>query len=115
MKPTKKQQELLEFIDGFIRENNYSPSYREIMAALGYKTVSVVARHVDGLVTKGYLKKAEGSARTLEVVAVKEAGKGLVELFEVKMRELLAEDKKEEAETLRRAAELLGVDLRGEK
>ncbi len=65
---SKKQRELLLFIDGFIKGNNYGPSYREIMRALGYKSVSTVAVHVDGLITKGYLRKADNSARSLEVI-----------------------------------------------
>lgn len=68
-RPSKKQQELLSFIDGFIKGNGYGPSYREVMRALGYKSVSTVATHVDGLITKGYLRKGDGySARSLEVV-----------------------------------------------
>lgn len=68
-RPSKKQQELLSFIDGFIKGNGYGPSYREVMRALGYKSVSTVAAHVDGLITKGYLRKGDGfSARSLEVV-----------------------------------------------
>lgn len=66
--PTKKQRELLNFIDGFIKGNGYSPSFREIMRALDYKSVSTVAAHVDGLVARGWLIKKDNSARTLEVV-----------------------------------------------
>lgn len=67
-RPTKKQRELLSFIDGFIKGNGYGPSYREIMRALDYKSVSTVATHVDGLITRGWLVKKDNSARTLEVV-----------------------------------------------
>ncbi len=66
---TKKQQELLSFIDGFIKGNGYGPSYREVMRALGYKSVSTVATHVDALIAKGYLRKGgDYSARSIEVV-----------------------------------------------
>lgn len=65
---TKKQRELLAFIDSFIKGNNYGPSYREIMRALGYKSVSTVAVHVDGLISKGFLRKRDNSARSIEVV-----------------------------------------------
>lgn len=67
---SKKQRELLQFIDGFIKGNGFGPSYREIMRALGYKSVSTVAIHVDGLITRGYLRKATHSARSLEVVTL---------------------------------------------
>ncbi len=65
---TKRQRELLNFVDGFIQGHGYGPSYREIMRALGYKSVSTVAVHIDGLITKGYLLKRDNSARSLEVV-----------------------------------------------
>lgn len=67
-RPSKKQQELFEFIDSFIKHHGYGPSYREIMRALDYKSVSTVAVHVDGLITRGLLRKKDNSARSLEVV-----------------------------------------------
>jgi len=66
---TKKQKELLLFVDRFIREHGYGPSYREVMGGLGYKSVSTVAVHIDGLISKGYLHKRDNSARSLEVVS----------------------------------------------
>jgi len=66
-RPSKKQRELLSFIDGFIKGNGYGPSYREIMRALDYKSVSTVAVHVDGLIQRGLLHKTDNSARSLEI------------------------------------------------
>lgn len=68
-RPSKKQRELLQFIDGFIKGYGYGPSYREIMRALGYKSVSTVAVHVDGLIARGYVRKITHSARSLEVIS----------------------------------------------
>ncbi len=65
---SKKQRELLNFVDAFIQGNGYGPSYREVMRALGYKSVSTVAVHIDGLIAKGYVRKRDKSARSLEVV-----------------------------------------------
>lgn len=67
---SKRQQELLSFVDGFIKGNGYGPSYREIMRALGYKSVSTVAIHIDNLITKGYLVRRDKSARSLEVLTL---------------------------------------------
>lgn len=67
-RPSKKQRELLTFIDGFIAGHGYGPSYREIMRALNYKSVSTVAVHVNGLIAKGHLIKRDRSARSLEVI-----------------------------------------------
>lgn len=68
-RPSKRQQELFEYISDFIKGNGYGPSYREIMRALDYKSVSTVAVHVDGLIACGKLRKEDNSARSLEVVS----------------------------------------------
>lgn len=70
VRPTKKQRELLGFIESFIKENGYSPSYREIMGGLGYTSVATVALHVNNLIKRGHLRKRDRSARSLEIVGV---------------------------------------------
>lgn len=69
IRPTKKQKELLTFIETFIGEHGYSPSYREIMNALNYTSVATVALHVNNLIKRGHLRKRDHSARSLEVMA----------------------------------------------
>ncbi|MEI7632406.1 MAG: hypothetical protein WCJ60_03730 [bacterium] len=66
IRPTKKQKELLQFIESFISEHGYSPSYREIMNGVGYTSVATVALHVSNLVKRGHLVKRDNSARSLE-------------------------------------------------
>ena len=69
VRPTKKQRELLGYIEAFIAEHGYSPSYREIMSGLNYTSVATVALHVGNLIRRGHLRKRDRSARSLEVVA----------------------------------------------
>ena len=68
IRPTKKQRELLTYIEQFIAEKGYSPSYREIMSGLKYTSVATVALHVNSLIKRGHLQKRDHSARSLEVV-----------------------------------------------
>jgi len=68
VRPTKKQRELLTYIEGFIIEHGYSPSYREIMNGLNYTSVATVSLHVNNLINRGHLRKRDHSARSLEVV-----------------------------------------------
>lgn len=120
-RPTKKQRELLNFIDGFIKGNGYGPSYREIMRALDYRSVSTVATHVNGLIVRGWLVKKDNSARTLEVVMNKELG-GLSQEGAVvstasqeiakKIQALKSDDKESNADdiaTLEKALDILGL------
>lgn len=76
VRPTKKQKELLSFIEKFIAEHGYGPSYREIMRGCDYTSVATVAVHVNNLIARGHLTKRDRSARSLEVV--KPAGEASV-------------------------------------
>jgi SOS-response transcriptional repressor LexA len=68
IRPTKKQRELLGFIEQFIGEHGYSPSYREIMVGCNYTSVATVSLHVNNLIKRGHLVKREHNARSIEVV-----------------------------------------------
>jgi SOS-response transcriptional repressor LexA len=68
VRPTKRQKELLTFIEDFITQYGYSPSYREIMAGTGHTSVATVSLHVNNLIKRGHLRKRDRSARSLEVV-----------------------------------------------
>lgn len=67
IRPTKKQYDLLVFIEAFIAQRGYSPSYREIMRGLEYTSVATVSLHVNNLIRRGHLKKRDHSARSLEL------------------------------------------------
>lgn len=73
IRPTKKQRELLSFIERFITEHGYSPSYREIMTGLNYTSVATVSLHVNSLIKRGHLRKRDYSARSLELTRPGEA------------------------------------------
>ena len=68
IRPTKKQQELLTFIEQFVAQYGYGPSYREIMRGCNYSSVTTVALHVNNLIARGHLTKRDKSARSLEVI-----------------------------------------------
>lgn len=76
VRPTKKQRELLAFIDEFVTQHAFGPSYREIMAGCDYSSVGTVALHVRGLIERGHLRKKGRSARSLEVVKAADAEAG---------------------------------------
>lgn len=111
---SKKQQELLEFIDSFIKEHGYGPSYREVMNGLGYKSVSTVAVHVNGLLAKGYIRKKDNSARSIEIVTMQlptaTKNSGQIAWLEDEIKRLIVEGSltDEDTEALVKAAELLG-------
>jgi len=62
-----KAQLILEFMDRFIQENGYSPSVREIGAAVGLRSTASVSYHLQALQDKGLLQSpgAKGRKRSL--------------------------------------------------
>ena len=116
--PTKKQRVLLKFIQDFSIDHEYSPSYREIQRAMGLKSVSAVAEHIDNCVKAGFLKKIPNAARTLEVIPL-ETHEETQKLFAKKLADLnekLAKNPddsglKDDITTLKSAAKLLDIAI----
>lgn len=65
---TRRQRQVLDFITGFIRGNNYSPSYEEIGQGLGLSSLATVHKHISNLEQKGYLKRDYNRSRSIDVV-----------------------------------------------
>ncbi len=66
---TKKQKEVLKFIEGFVQAHGYTPSYREIAKGLGLASVSTIHKHIQTLCEKGIINTGEdGAARSIELV-----------------------------------------------
>jgi repressor LexA len=64
---TARQRKIVRFISGWIREHGYSPSMREIGRAAGLTSTSSVEHQLAALQAKGYLRRATGCPRTVEV------------------------------------------------
>lgn len=109
-KLTKKQLAVYNFIDTFIKEKGYSPSYRDICSGLGLSSPASVAEHINNLIALGALKKSDGSARSLEVIDFTHPE--TVALFKNKLLELSVEKNREkETEILKQAANILELEL----
>ncbi len=65
---TRKQHELLMFIDRHLRETGFSPSFEEMKAALRLKSKSGIHRLITALEERGFLKRRAHRARALEVI-----------------------------------------------
>ncbi len=105
LKLTKKQKRLMDFIQDFQNNHDYSPSYREIAAGLGLRSVASVAEHIDHLVQQGFLKRSTGASRSLEIVDL--SFPETTALFKQRLEFASEADR----EVLLQAAEILGLDL----
>jgi repressor LexA len=76
---TKKQRQILDYVESFVDSYGYSPSYEEIAQNFGYNSLATVHEHLSNLETKGFLRKNYNKSRSLEVVRA-EVGALAVEL-----------------------------------
>lgn len=63
---TKRQKQVLDFINSYIAENEYAPSLEEIRQYFQLSSVATVHEHVESLREKGYLKKESDQPRGIE-------------------------------------------------
>ena len=64
---TDRQTQILEYIDGTIRDRGYPPSVREIGEAVGLTSPSTVHSHLNTLQKLGYLRRDPSKPRAIEV------------------------------------------------
>ena len=69
---TKKQRELLLFINQRLTATGISPSFDEMKDALSLKSKSGIHRLVSGLEERGFIRRLPHRARALEVVKLPE-------------------------------------------
>jgi repressor LexA len=65
---TKKQHELLMFINRRLAQDGVSPSFEEMKEALGLKSKSGIHRLISGLEERGFIRRLPHRARALEVM-----------------------------------------------
>ena len=65
---TRKQHELLVFIDGHLKATGFSPSFEEMKDALQLRSKSGIHRLISALEERGFLRRRHHRARALEVV-----------------------------------------------
>ncbi|MCB0369184.1 MAG: transcriptional repressor LexA, partial [Bdellovibrionales bacterium] len=65
---TKKQKDVLDFINAYLLENGISPTIEEIKKGLKLKAVSTIHEHIASLKEKGYLEKSEKNTRGIAPV-----------------------------------------------
>ena len=65
---TKRQQEVLSYIQKYIQSHRHSPSYREIMEYFGMSSPASIHKHVAALQRKGLINLEKGCSRSITVL-----------------------------------------------
>jgi repressor LexA len=66
---TKRQREILDFVESFIQSYGYSPSFEEIAKFFDYRSLATVHEHLSNLERKGYIRKNYNESRSVELLA----------------------------------------------
>jgi repressor LexA len=64
---TKRQKQILDFIESFLDAHGYSPSFEEIAAEFGFRSLATVHEHLSNLEAKGYIRKSYNESRSIEL------------------------------------------------
>jgi repressor LexA len=65
---TKRQREILDFLNEFIEQNGYAPSLEEVGRRFGLSSLATVHKHLTNLQEKGFIKRAWNRSRSIELV-----------------------------------------------
>ena len=68
MAVTRRQKEILDFLETFVTRNGYSPSFEEIARGMGLKSLATVHKHITNLEKKGMLDRVHNRSRSIDVL-----------------------------------------------
>jgi repressor LexA len=76
---TKRQREILDYLNDFINQHGYAPSLEEIGRRFNLSSLATVHKHLTNLQEKGFIKRAWNRSRSVELIPTR-VGQRAVEL-----------------------------------
>src|SRR6202158_111864 len=64
---TKRQKQLVDFLENYITEHGYAPTLSEVGQYFGLSSLATVHKHLHNLEKKGYIKRVHNHSRALEI------------------------------------------------
>jgi repressor LexA len=74
---TKRQREILDYLNQFIQEHGYAPSLEEIGRRFGLSSLATVHKHLTNLQEKGCIKRAWNRSRSVELIPARIGGRAV--------------------------------------
>ena len=65
---TKRQSEILAYLQDHIRGRGYAPSFEEIAEHFGFQSLATVHEHLSNLERKGYIRRSYNESRSIEIL-----------------------------------------------
>ena len=67
---TEIERKILDYMVGYLRENTYQPSIREIGERFGIKSTKTVSEHLQALADKGFLERDPSRSRGVKILGM---------------------------------------------
>ena len=74
---TKRQREILDYLNEFIQQHGYAPSLEEIGRRFGLSSLATVHKHLTNLQEKGFIKRAWNRSRSVELMPTRMTGQAV--------------------------------------
>ena len=74
---TKRQREILDYLNDFIQQHGYAPSLEEIGRRFGLSSLATVHKHLTNLQEKGFIKRAWNRSRSVEMIPTRSGGRAV--------------------------------------
>lgn len=74
---TKRQREVLDYLNDFIQQHGYAPSLEEIGRRFGLSSLATVHKHLTNLQDKGFIKRAWNRSRSVELTQTRTGGRAV--------------------------------------
>lgn len=74
---TKRQREILDYLNDFIHQHGYAPSLEEIGRRFGLSSLATVHKHLTNLQEKGVIRRAWNRSRSVELVESRTGGRAV--------------------------------------
>ncbi len=65
---TKRQREILTYLETYAARHGYAPSFEEIAEEFSYNSLATVHEHLSNLERKGYIRRSYNESRSIEVL-----------------------------------------------
>lgn len=76
---TKRQREILDYLQEFIQQHGYAPSLEEIGRRFGLSSLATVHKHLTNLEEKGFIRRLWNRSRSVELLSAR-SGQRAIEL-----------------------------------
>lgn len=65
---TRRQKQILDYLERYISENGFAPSFEEIADHFTFRSLATVHEHLTNLERKGYIARAHNESRAINVI-----------------------------------------------